>query len=495
MPEKSLADLPDVFISNSEIKLLVARGIRQGKIRKLASRLYTKNLTGPPEQIIKRNLWQIVGGYVPGALIADRTAIENAPAQDGSIFVITDRKRDIALPGVTIRVRKGTGPLENDRPFIGGLYLSSQARAYLENMMPTRRRGRVARTLTRKEVEARLEAMLRRGGAEALNNLRDEARTIAPQLEQQDSFAALDRLIGALLGTQDEKLVTPQGQARYAGTPFDPDRLRLFELLHKELRNWPPVTRKAPARTPEATDTLAFFEAYFSNFIEGTEFEVKEAAAIVFDGVIPRERPADAHDVLGTWRIVSDKTEISKTPKTAAELVQHLRMRHAIIMSARPDKRPGEFKIEGNRAGSTVFVAPDLVQGTLERGFEFFQSLETPFARAVFMMFLISEVHPFADGNGRLARIMMNAELVAGGDERIIIPTIYRGNYLSALKALSQVQNPEPVIRALDYAQRWVLAMPWGVLAATTNALEGCNAFMDSSEAENTGKRLKIPNG
>jgi fido (protein-threonine AMPylation protein) len=35
------------------------------------------------------------------------------------------------------------------------------------------------------------------------------------------------------------------------------------------------------------------------------------------------------------------------------------------------------------------------------------------------MMFLISEVHPFADGNGRIARIMMNAELVAAGEERI----------------------------------------------------------------------------
>ena len=28
------------------------------------------------------------------------------------------------------------------------------------------------------------------------------------------------------------------------------------------------------------------------------------------------------------------------------------------------------------------------------------------------MQFLISEVHPFDDGNGRLSRIMMNAELV-----------------------------------------------------------------------------------
>jgi fido (protein-threonine AMPylation protein) len=33
-------------------------------------------------------------------------------------------------------------------------------------------------------------------------------------------------------------------------------------------------------------------------------------------------------------------------------------------------------------------------------------------------MFLISEAHPFNDGNARIARIMMNAELVAGGHSR-----------------------------------------------------------------------------
>src|SRR3546814_14230139 len=95
-------------------------------------------------------------------------------------------------------------------------------------------------------------------------------------------------------------------------------------------------------------------------------------------------------------------------------------------MDGRPDKNPDAFKTKVNRAGETVFVAPDLVTGTLERGFAFVQALAEPFQRAAFMMFLVSEVHPFTDGNGRTARIMMNAELVAGGEERIIIPTAYR---------------------------------------------------------------------
>ena len=58
------------------------------------------------------------------------------------------------------------------------------------------------------------------------------------------------------------------------------------------------------------------------------------------------------------------------------------------------------------------------------------------------MRLLISEVHPFVDGNGRVARVMMNAELVAAGEERIIITTVLRGNYVAALKAMSLTAMP-----------------------------------------------------
>ena len=138
-------------------------------------------------------------------------------------------------------------------------------------------------------------------------------------------------------------------------------------------------------------------------------------------------------------------------------------------------------------------MAPELVEGTLEEGFSLYRSLETAFQRAVFMMFMVAEVHPFADGNGRVARIMMNANLIASGEERIIVPTVYRGNYLSALKALSLTAHPEPLIRALDYAQRWTLAVPWGELQTTRQALEFCHAFLDPTSAEAQGMRLQMP--
>jgi len=492
---EALGQMPEAFVSGTAISREVSRAAKTGKLRKLASRLYTRNLTDRPEAIVRRNLWNIVAGYFPGALIADRTALENAPASDGSVCLVTKSGRDIKLPGHVLRPRRGPGPQPTDRQFIAGLFLSSTARAYLENMRPSRARGGLAaRTLPRRQIEERLETLIRRSGETAANRLRDEIRALAPQLGMTEEAAALDALIGTLIGTREAELTAPAAVARRQGRPYDHDRLALFQALHGALRDHPPIARIAPERGPESNATLAFFEAYFSNFIEGTEFAVEEAADIVFRGVIPNERPEDAHDVLGTWRIVSDDREMRRTPADAAALEGLLKARHATIMESRPpDRRPGAFKLTENRAGATVFVAPDLVAGTLAQGFDLYRSLETPFQRAVFMMFLVAEVHPFADGNGRTARIMMNAELAAAGEERIVIPTVYRANYLSALKALSQSGRPEPLIRMLDYAQKWTTAIDWRTVEETRRELDSCNAFLDPAVAEEEGRRLRMP--
>lgn len=491
---RMLSELPEAFVSNTAISGAVSRAVKAGELRRLASRLYTKNLGEPPEEVVRRNLWGIVAGYFPGALVADRTAVEAAPASDGSVFLVSERGRTVELPGIVLRPRRGPGAVESDMPFVSGLHLSSMARAYLENMRPSRARsGRVSRTLTRAELEERLDGLIRASGEAGVNRLRDNARALGDVLGMTPEFARFDALIGALLGTRDSRLDSSPGRARGLGRPYDPDRMELFHRLHRTLRNHPPSFRPSPPRDSEARSTLAFFEAYFSNFVEGTEFLVDEAVRIVFEGEIPQHRPADAHDVVGTWRIVSNLREMSRIPRDFAGLERILRERHREIMAGRPEMRPGEFKVAPNRAGQTLFVAPELVSGTLEQGFSLCRSLESPFARAAYMMFLVSEIHPFTDGNGRIARVMMNAELVAGEEERIIVPTVFHTNCLAALRALSRTGNPDPLIRALDYAQRWTLAVNWTSIPETRRELEACNAFLDSDEAEAGGLRLRMP--
>ena len=149
--------------------------------------------------------------------------------------MIADHKRDIIMPGVTLRPRKGPPPLESDRQFIGTLRIASPARAFLENMRPTRARSGARRTLSRREVEERLDEMLRHNGERALQRIRDDSKEISDALCMREEFHRLDAIIGGLLGTREARLASPVGVARAAGAPYDPNRLELFQKLFAEL--------------------------------------------------------------------------------------------------------------------------------------------------------------------------------------------------------------------------------------------------------------------
>lgn len=485
------SSLPEVIVSNDTIKKSVHTMLVAGSVRKIASRLYTTNFKDSPEAIVKRHLWQIVGQYFPSAILTYRTAIENKPAPDGSIYIISDKTRKITLPGgITICPQKGMTPLDSDMPFLSSLYIPSLARGILENLRPSRTKyNQIPKALSKQEMEERLFDILVKNGD--LNFIRDQAKLIAPRLGLAKELLQLDKIISTLLGTKSHRLESKIGKAAQEMMPFDQRRTELFERFHQYLRNLAPFSRICHITEAE-WQNLSFFEGYFSNFIEGTEFEVEEAREIALDGKIPVGRPEDAHDIIGTYNIVSSKNEMSKIPKNFEEFLSLLKNRHATIMEGRPAHQPGEFKQLVNRAGSTLFVDPKLVLGTLKNGFELYRSIECPFYRAVFIKFIISEVHPFSDGNGRLSRVMMNAELVANGEMKIIIPTVYRSNYLSSLKAISQNDILEPVVRVLDFAQKFTQSIDWSDFDRAKAMLTTSNAFVDSIEAEDKNIRLKI---
>jgi len=486
--------MPEVFVSRARISTEVSRRVAQGRLRKLASRLYTRDLRTDAETLVRRNLWDVVAGYFPGALVADRTALELEPAPDGSVCLVIQRGADIELPGIVLRPRRGAPPTPDDQPFLGELFLSAPARAYLDNLRRSRgRRGRLPRTLRRPEIEARLEQLVAAAGQDAANRLRDDARRMAPHIDRVAERADLDAILGALAGTREVRLSAPAARARAAGHAYDPARVALFAGLVAELLRTPHPSVKPEPRDGIGHATLAFFEAYFSNTIEGTEFTPEEAEQIVFHGRIPAQRPVDAHDVLGVWRIVSDPTGMRRVPRSAHDFLDLLRERHAAMLAKRADAAPGRFKTAANRVGAIEFVRPDAVVGTLERGFEMYRTLDSPFRRAAFIHFLVSEVHPFADGNGRIARMMMNAELVAGDQERIVIPTVYRDNYIAGQRALTAGHGARAMLRMLDFAWGWTAAVPWRGFETTMATLRKCHAFDTAEQIDRLGTRLAMP--
>ena len=479
----------EIFLSESDTTRVVSQMVRDGSARKIGPRLYTRNMNEPVEVIVARNLWQIVGMLAPGGVIGFRTALESRPADDGSVFITCGYKKITELPGLRIVRIPGVGPTEGDMPFIGGLYMASPARLLLENLAPTKTRESATRSAGQAVVEEKLVSILRIKGEDELNKIRDLARVIAAAIGLEKEFILLDRIIGSLLQTREAELRAPVSKSYTTGEPYDPLRLEQFEVLRSTLARAVLPTRIRRHTPGAAFYNESFFDAYFSNFIEGTEFEVDEALGIVFSGVIPQSRPEDAHDILGTYRVVGSLEELKRTPADVSSFLALLCQRHTSIMEGRPDKRPGLFKEKGNRAGTTCFVAPELVKGTLVQGYAFYNSLADPLARALFMMYLVSEVHPFDDGNGRTARAMMNADLVSAGICRIVIPSVYRNEYIASLKLLSNHKDAAAFLRVMDVAQEFVSRIDFSELATARQILERCNAF--ERPADNV--RLMMP--
>ena len=468
--------------SDSNRPQAIRRDVQAGRLIKLAPRIYTSNLEDTPENIISRNLYFILNALFPGAVLSYRTAIEGGPTADGLLVLTYKYTKKINLPGITLRLIEGPGVLEGDTAFMGNLFIASRARAILENLQPAR--GKNAKSISREKLEAYLDKICRIHGPEELNTLRDQAKILAPQLNMKKEYQLLDKIVGALLSTKgDGVLKTSISKARSKGKPFDPNRIELFAHLSNRLVATL-LKKRIGNNNPEYQKNLAFFDAYFSNYIEGTEFEVEEAADIVFHNKILPTRPEDSHDILGTYQILSSQYEMKKIPDSLDSLIHLLQKRHHIVMSARPEKDPGHFKTRANRAGNTRFVDPELVVGTLEKALDFYISLEPGIKRAIFMMLLIAEIHPFTDGNGRIARIMMNAELTATDECHIIVPTVYREDYLLTLRRLSRSQDPEPFIKMLERAQAFTASIDFSHYEKALDALKKADAFMQPSNGK-----------
>jgi hypothetical protein len=475
--------LQEIIIGTAERTKEIRKLEDQGLIRKIAPRVYTSSLEEPPEKILRRNWYRLISDLFPDAFLSHRSAMERIPTPEGHLYLTRSYKNTVGLPGLTLHFIKGPVPLEDDPLFFGNLKVSSLARAWLENLQRTKGSGEEAKTLSREQLEEKIEAFLRVKGEDTVNEARDRARAIAPILNMEKEFAALNQLITDLLDTGISKnLVSPIAKARVLGEPVDPDRIQLFESVYEELvkKDYPDYPDQN--KSIKSYQNFAFFESYFSNYIEGTEFTVEEVKQIISTATPLPARDEDSHDVLGTYQIVSNRSEMSILPNSPDQLLKLLRERHAELLSARQTKNPGEFKDKNNRPGTTEFVDKQLVPGTLKKAFDWYSLLQHPFAKAAYMMFMISEVHPFLDGNGRIARVMMNADLSSKGLSKIIIPTVYREDYMGALKKLTKQRDADAYIRMMLRAWEFSSHIHDEDLEKMEKYLLACNAFLSHKE-------------
>lgn len=459
------------------------REAKAGRLFRLRPNLYIP--AGSDEELAAhvRRCWQkIAGVIVPSAVVSHISALTRGITAEGILTLShpTRYNKSIKLPGVTLVLLKGAAALPGDLQLAdSGLYWASRPRALLENFGNVNKTA--PRIIGRKGVEERLVEILNAAGEATLNKIRDDAAALAPLLDAQAAFEQLNKLISALLGTHTRKaLQTRSGGLVAQGTPVDAERMARFEILATYLRtaNVPLIENVAPSGN--ARTHFAFMESYFSNYVEGTKFSVEQARGIALHNEIVTARPRDSHDILGVFRLASSAPYRNSVPPPGSEFLPGLQDWHAEMLKNRPEANPGEIKTDVNYAGTTKFVEPGFIRGTMAEASPLAFSVPEGLARAIFYAFLVSEAHPFEDGNGRLSRLLLNAELSRLGRCRVIIPTLFHPQYIDCTRQLTRQNDPAGFVSAIARMARWCAQFSYSDLDNLIEALRACNAFEES---------------
>jgi fido (protein-threonine AMPylation protein) len=495
----------DVVASGSLTRGQRVGAIKRGELIRVAPGLDIWRRGRPVDVALAMNQWDIVAAMVPNGVVSHRTALDLEPAADGMLVVTDPRIRKDApirrWPGRVLRRVTGAGALPGDTPLRDGLWRARPVRAWLECLSPSRRTTTAPRGLLRSALEDAIARWSDRMSTTALAAERHALAGTAHALGVDDNVAReLATIIDALLSGNRDALRGDFARIWTRGSSVDATRIDRFRGVRDALRSdvrlaamqAESTARVGPDPAPAGgpRQVLDFFDAYCSNWIEGTEFEVDEARRIVFDGYEPPKRPLDARDVLATFTALQQLPTLSTLGGAApVSVIGAMREIHRAIMRHRPEVAPGEYKDRPNRAGQTEFVVPQAVEGTLLEGFALVSDEPDSWVRAVLAMFVVAEVHPFVDGNGRTARALLTHELRSAGMARVIIPPVYRTDYLVALRAASRTDTFEPYARMMRRAAAFVAAIPWSSFDVAHDALRASGAL----DEPDGGRRLRLP--
>lgn len=174
---------------------------------------------------------------------------------------------------------------------------------------------------------------------------------------------------------------------------------------------------------------------YTSNAIEGNTLNRQETAQIVEKGLtvegktlrehLEAKNTAEAYDFI--------KTLINKKKIAESEILDI----HRIVLQKIDDHNAGKYRdIAVRIAGSEVILPNPMKVPELMNEFVVWlnQAKEHPVKIALEAHFKFVSIHPFTDGNGRTARLLMNLILLKNGYIPIFIKKEERRKYISALE-------------------------------------------------------------
>jgi len=180
---------------------------------------------------------------------------------------------------------------------------------------------------------------------------------------------------------------------------------------------------------------------YNSNAIEGNTLSLRETQLVIQEGITVRGKSLREH--LEARNHPEAITYIEKLAQKRSIIEDDILTVHKLLMRGIDDQNAGKYRTGQVRVAGATFMPPsadkiqpminDLLQ-TLNQNPDELRAIEL----AAFFHHRLVYIHPFLDGNGRTARLLMNAILMSKGYPFTVLLKVDRPKYL---RALSEADN------------------------------------------------------
>ena len=183
---------------------------------------------------------------------------------------------------------------------------------------------------------------------------------------------------------------------------------------------------------------------YTSNALEGNSLTETETKIVIEDGMTIGGKPVKDHlEALGHSEAYDFLFRLAKNQDITEANVKEL---HRLFYYRIDAKQAGKYRKKKVIITGTEFIppAPERIPDLMKAFALAIPEYRVKFHPVKFAAVLHKElvsVHPFIDGNGRAARLLMNLALLQAGYPLAIIPPILRRDYLDTLNRTHKGDN------------------------------------------------------
>lgn len=266
-----------------------------------------------------------------------------------------------------------------------------------------------------------------------------------------------------------------------------------FSNLSRLLDEWKSLQPLKPEDEKRLWRKLKLEWNYHSNHIEGNTLTYGETELLLIHGQTSGDHALrdyiemQAHDLaIEHLRAMVSDSERSLTEADVRDLNRILLKesfwKDAITTDGLPTRieiRPGEYKTQPNNVRTASgeifhFAEPVDVSARMSAMLERLQKFEDgeslhPVEVAAWLHHEFVLIHPFGDGNGRVARLLVNFVLMRAGYLPLIVPTETKDSYLASLR-IADAGDLGPLTGFL--AECLLAAMHRGIRAAKGDSIE-----------------------